>query len=88
MSKQYCYDIINTSEKYDENELENFVKNLYIGEGKFETEDQLPFLIIPTENKICILIKGRSKKNLEMIENIHNSFIKSQLVFKKSGFTL
>jgi len=80
MSKQYCFDIINKSEEYDETELENFVKNLYIGEDKFESIDQLPFLVIPSENKICILIKGRSKKNLEKIENIHNSFTKTQLV--------
>mgnify|MGYP003332380166 CR=1 FL=1 len=80
MSKQYCFKIINPhQQKYNEEKLENFVKNLYVGEDKFETVEQLPFLVISSENKICILIKGRSKKNLEKIENIHNSKNKSDV---------
>ena len=85
MSKQYCFNIINPhQQKYNEEKLENFVKNLYVGEDKFETVEQLPFLVISSENKICILIKGRSKKNLEKIENIHNSFKKSELKFNSN----
>lgn len=85
MSKQYCFSIINPQQQlYIEEDLENFVKNLYVGEDKFETVDQLPFLVISSEDKICILIKGRSKKNLEKIENIHNSFKKSDLSFNSN----
>ena len=85
MSKQYCYDIINpTQSLFVESELETFIKNIYIGEDKFFSEDKLPFIIITTESKICIMIKGRGKKNLEMIENIHNSLKKKDLVFNSN----
>ena len=85
MSKQYCYDIINTKEvPFDESKLETFLKNLYIGEDKFENEDKLPFVIITTDSKICILVKGRGKKNIELIENIHSSLKKTDLKFNSN----
>ena len=71
MSKQYCYNIIAEREakQFDEKKLETFVKNLYIGEDKFEDEDKLPFIIITTDTKICIMLKGRGKKKEAFFNN-------------------
>ena len=85
MSKQYCYEIINPDDtQYNQQDLETFVKQLYIDsndENKFKSIDELPFIVIFADTKICIMIKGRSKKNIEKIENIHNSLKKRNLKF-------
>lgn len=81
---QYCFDIENPeSVTIDPISLKNHIKNLY--KDQFDKEDEdLPFITIyaKSDKSVCILMTGRSKKNLDVIEVINNALKPSQLNFK------
>lgn len=81
---QYCFDIKNTgSVPVIPSQLKNYVKNLY--KDQFEKEDEdLPFITIYAESdkSVCIILTGRSKKSLELIEAINGSLTEKQLRYK------
>lgn len=80
---QYCFDIENTGSSIVPSHLKNYVKNLY--KDQFEKEDEdLPFITIYAESdkSVCIILTGRSKKSMELIEAINESLTDKQLRYK------
>ena len=85
MADKYCYKIENKKKKkIDSIELKKFVRNLYIGEGKFNIDEKLPFLIIHVEDDICIVMTSKSQKNINRIQNIHKKLKIKDLIWKKN----
>lgn len=91
MSKQYCFDINNTSDTdYDVEKLKMFVQNLYIGKKKdqFTRDEKIPFITIHarSDNSVCIIMTSRGKKNIERVESINKRLKAKDLVWQ--GITL
>ena len=84
---QYCFEIKNPSNSpLDKEEITRFFQKLYIGpEPKFNSKDELPFLIsiISDENIVCLRMLRRGKALLERMNDIHESFSPRDLSLKK-----
>jgi len=72
----YCYDII-TDEEYDPEDVIDHVKSIYTDvhiDDHFTEDEELPFIIYHAKNikKVCIRVRGNSKKVITRINHIHD----------------
>jgi DNA topoisomerase-1 len=84
---QYCYDITSVKD-IPVNELKDYVQSIYInkkfGENAFDKDEIPPFVVIYTKenNRVCISLTTRGKKNIQKIEAIHKNLKDSDLIYK------
>jgi DNA topoisomerase-1 len=84
---QYCYDITGAKD-IPADELKNYVRSIYtnkkFGEDAFVMEEVPPFVVIYTrdDNRVCISLTTRGKKNIQKIEAIHEKLNDTDLLFR------
>ena len=82
MFKQYCFDIAipKDVDLDDPTRLKKYVKSLYVGDGKF-SKDSVPLIVlfVRVDNNVCVRLKTKGAKNIDLIEKINKNLSEKQL---------
>ena len=89
--EQYCYNIVDVEDKINFDSVKRSVKKIYMDKqikDSFTSEEEFPFVFVldVTQEKICINLTSKAKKNITRIEKIHSQLKKKHL--KGIGYNL